>query len=128
MKRLILAALTLTAGLGVAQADQGADGAPSLWVLAEVDGQEARYAATLDLTADGLSGKAPCNRYFASLTRDGDSFFPGPIGATRMACPDIKAEAEYLARLSAITTAVEAGGVLILSGNGHELRFVPPSP
>ena len=31
---------------------------------------------------------------------------PGQIGATRMACLQIKGEAEYLALLSAVTTAV----------------------
>lgn len=123
MKRLILAVFALTACTGAGLADQ-----PAEWVLSSVDGVAPEYTATLDLSEPGrLAGQAPCNRYFAALTREGDSFQPGQIGATRMACLQIKGEAEYLALLSAVTTAVEQDGVLILTGAGHEMRFVPPT-
>lgn len=57
------------------------------WMLSLVDGQAVDYTATLSLAEPGrVTGQAPCNRYFADVTRDGASFKLGIIGATRMAC------------------------------------------
>ena len=96
------------------------------WMLSLVDGQTVDYTATLSLAESGrVTGQAPCNRYFADVTRNGASFKLGLIGATRMACLQIKGEAEFFQTLQAMETATEAPGQLTLSGAGHHMVFVP---
>lgn len=125
MLHKILTAFAVMASLAPAAYANGT--AQDQWVLASVDGQEPGYRATLDLSQPGkLSGMAPCNRYFGALTRDGTAFVMGPLGVTRMACPDLPAEAVFFELMAGVTTAEDVDGALILSGGGHELRFVPP--
>lgn len=130
MKRLLLAGLALTACVTTGGADETAlapDFSQMDWTLTEVDGKPPAYAATLNFGEAGrIVGQAPCNRYFAALTRESGRFQPGPIGATRMACLHMVGEAAYLALLSGIITAEQGPGLLILSGGGHEMRFVQP--
>lgn len=97
------------------------------WQLIEVDGKQPGWSATLNLGEPGMiSGQAPCNRYFGPVARKGDSFVPGAIAATEMACLHLQGEAEFFALLSGITKAEQAPGLLTLSGGGHQMRFVQP--
>jgi heat shock protein HslJ len=132
MKRLALASalgLLACAGLGYVVFSQTANLPITEWQLATVDGQAPGYGATLSLAEPGrVSGQAPCNRYFAELTRDGAGFVLGPIGATKMACDQMQGEAAFFAALGTVTAATEAPGVLELSGSGPILGFVPPKP
>ena len=130
MKQLFLAVLALTASLATSGADE-TDLAPDFskmdWQLVEVDGHPAAYRATLNFgETDRISGKAPCNSYFAALTREGDTFRLGAIAATRMACPDLDDETAFFEALSAVTTVEQTPGLLILSGGGHQLSWVQP--
>lgn len=123
------------AALALPSAAVLADGTPvtvgsanSEWVLAEVDGAAPDWSATLNLSEpDRVSGLAPCNRYFASVSRDGTAFALGPIGATRMACDALPAEQEFFRLLALMTTAEEQPDGLVLAGGGHQMRFVPPT-
>lgn len=130
MKRLLLAAAVLSACVASGGADETAlapDFSKMDWILAAVDGKPPGYSATLNLGAPGrLSGQAPCNRYFANVTREGEVFRPGAIGATRMACPDLAGEAEFLGILGLVTKAEQGPGLLTLSGGGHQMRWVQP--
>lgn len=97
------------------------------WVLAEVDGAAPGWSATLNLSEpDRVVGQAPCNRYFAPVSRDGTAFALGPIGATRMACDDLPAEQEFFRLLALMTSAEEQPDEVILTGGGHQMRFVAP--
>jgi heat shock protein HslJ len=128
--RLILACIALSACVSTGGADETAlapDFTKMDWRLVEVDGKAPGYEATLNLGEQGrITGQAPCNRYFADLTREGDRFTPGMIGVTRMACFQIKGEAEYFTALQGVTTQKLQPGRLTLSGGGHELVFVQP--
>jgi heat shock protein HslJ len=89
------------------------------WQLAEIGGVPFQGAATLTFPEDGrLAGEAPCNAYFADQTGEYPVFAPGPIGATRRACPGLPLELAYLAALERMTEARinEAGDQLTLSG------------
>lgn len=117
MKPVWMAALMLAACLETGKA--GTD-----WVLATVDGAAVGYTATLDLADPArISGQAPCNRYFADLSRDGDAFKLGMIGATRMMCLQIEGEAAFFQTLQGVDTAVETAETLTLSGAGHQMVF-----
>lgn len=119
MKHLWMAALMLAACVETGQA--GTD-----WVLASVDGAAVDYTATLSLAEAGrVTGQAPCNRYFADLTRDGAAFKLGMIGATRMACLQIKGEAAFFQTLQSIETAEQTATRLVLTGADHQMVFMP---
>lgn len=118
---LLTAALALSAC--VATAENGRD-----WVLDTVDGQPPGWRATLSLAEPGrIAGQAPCNRYSGPLERSETQFKVGALVATRMACPDLAGETAFLEMLSRIETVVETKDLLILSGAGHDMRFVPPT-
>lgn len=51
---------------------------------------------TLTVEGDRVSGSAGCNRYFGSVRESGPSELAiGPLGSTRMACPEPKMETEH---------------------------------
>ena len=129
MKHLVLfAALALSAC--VVSADDTAlspDSSKMDWKLTEVDGKRPDWSATLNLGEPGrIVGQAPCNRYFGPLSRDGDSFKVGALAATEMACAHLQGEGTFFAILGGMTKAEEKPGLLILTGGGHEMRFVQP--
>lgn len=97
------------------------------WQLAEVDGKAPGWSATINLGEVGqINGQAPCNRFFGPVTWQGDSFVPGQIAATEMACEHLNGETEFFALLAAVTHAEQMPGVLVLKGGGHQMRFVQP--
>jgi heat shock protein HslJ len=65
------------------------------WYATEVGGSPVSLLAgdrqphmLLDPAEKKAMGFAGCNNFFASYERDGSSLIFGPVGATRMACPD----------------------------------------
>lgn len=129
----LLIALALSAC--VASADETAlapDFSRMDWILAEVDGKNPGWTAMINLgeapenSAGRISGQAPCNRYFGPVVRAGDSFRPGAIASTQMACLHLEGEGEFFAILGGITKAEQGPGMLTLSGGGHVMRFVQP--
>lgn len=125
----LLALFTLAApGLSAQAPDCG----HGLWRLDAMDGAPVVAEITLDLSAPGrLAGQAPCNRYFADVAGDLPDFRPGPIAATRMACPDLATESGYLQALGTMTRAeLTIGLSLRLTGPGNRsLTFLPaPAP
>ena len=98
------------------------------WVLTVVDGAAPRYSATINLVEPSMiSGQAPSNRFSGPVARAGGSFVVGELAATRMACADLAGEAEFFALLARIKEAEEMPGLLILTGDGHEMRFAQPT-
>jgi heat shock protein HslJ len=76
-------------------------------------------AVTLTYAEGQLAGHAGCNRYFASA-QDGDmpgEIIIGPVGATKMACPDpqMAVENRFLAQLAGVTKYGFVVGRLALS-------------
>ena len=67
------------------------------WYLTQVGGSPVSLPAdgkqpymALDPTQKQATGFAGCNHFFGSYELDGSSLTFGPIGATRMACPDLE--------------------------------------
>ena len=120
---LLILAASLVLSACVASADNGTH-----WQLSTVDGKAPGWRATLDLGEAGrIAGQAPCNRFSGSLERSDEVFKPGDLAVTRMACPDLAAEAAFLALLAGIEQSAQTQDLLILTGGGHEMRFVPPT-
>ena len=89
--------------------------ADAVWVLQEIDGASFPARASLEFGKDGaVSGEAPCNIFSTNNSVPYPWFKAGPIAATKRACPDLKAEAQYLDALSRMTQIEVLGDVLIL--------------
>ena len=114
-------AFTLLSLIPACQADETL----RVWTLSEINGQPFPARATLTLSEKGaISGKAPCNRYSASMTVPYPWFEAGPIRSTKMACPDLTAEAQFFEALGAMTLSEVLGNVLILNTpEGRKMVF-----
>ena len=96
------------------------------WALTQIDGQPVAWRATINLDQPGkVTGQAPCNRYFADVISEGSSITVKPIGATRMACPDLAHESRFFELLQGLSAIDQTEAQLTLSGAGHELVFMP---
>lgn len=96
--------------------------------LVDVDGAAFGPRATITFPEAGrVVGQGPCNRYSAPQSEVYPWFNLGPIAATRMACPDLAAEAAFFDALAAMTLAEVAGNTLILTApDGREMVFRAP--
>ena len=93
--------------------------AGTVWELRELDGLAFGARETITFPEEGrIEGQAPCNRYFATQTAPYPWFEVRGIGATKMACSDLAAEARFFAALERVTLAEVLGDVLILSDEG----------
>ena len=98
------------------------------WQVVSLNGAPL-VGATLDLSEPGrVSGRAHCNQYFAEQSAPYPWFKVGPIGATRMACPDLENEQAYFDALSSMTLAEANGPVLILSNDDGDALVFEPAP
>lgn len=119
--------------------DLGADGSPSLaqplsvndpftdevFSLVSVQGQKASYPAQISFAGGRVAGQAPCNRFFADLIYGETRFEISNIGSTRMACPDLAAEAEFFDLLGKVTQADRRfGQITLFTETGESLYFV----
>jgi heat shock protein HslJ len=95
------------------------------YVLIAIDGVPFAANATLRFTHAGeITGQAPCNTYFAARTVPYPWFGMEGIGATRMACPELAAEAAYFTALEDMTQADVTGRTLALTNsNGRRMVF-----
>ncbi|MEH7827244.1 META domain-containing protein [Gemmobacter denitrificans] len=100
------------------------------WRVVQLDGKEFAARATLDLTEPGKAfGQAPCNRWFAGREGSLPELRFGAAGATRMACPDLDAEAAFLEALSRVRQAALEGDRLVLTGEaGLRMELQPATP
>ena len=99
--------------------------ADRIWTLVELDGKPFTARASIEFPEAGkIAGQAPCNRYFADLTVPYPWFETGPIGATKMACPDLDAEAQFFEALDTMSLSEVLNNTLILSTpEGREMVF-----
>lgn len=100
-------------------------GGDRLWSLTEIDGTSFPARATIRFGGDGkVTGQAPCNRYFTTQTAPYPWLELSPIGATKMACPELATESAYFDALSAMTLVEVSGDVMILSNeDGRKMIF-----
>jgi len=138
---VLLSAMVL-AGHGCCSA--GKAGAPSgvplentYWRLAELQGKEVlapdgRKEAHLTLLPGEkkVQGFGGCNGFFGSYELEGDRLSFGPVGSTRMACPDTgDMEIAFFQVLESATTFEIGGRILDLMGpEGSLARFQAGSP
>lgn len=126
MLRLVIA-LCLVLPLAACAPDETVTsyGGDRLWTLTEIDDAPFPSRATIRFGEEGkVSGNAPCNRYFTTQTAPYPWLELAPIGATKMACPDLAAETAYFTALAAMTLVEVNGDVMILSNEaGRKMVF-----
>lgn len=124
--RLALAVMALSA-LGACKDETvtGYGGADQIWHLESIDGAAFGARATLEFPAKGaLAGAGPCNTYSGRQTVPYPWFSAESVVTTKRACPELGAEALYLAALRDMSLVEVLGPVLILSNDaGREMVF-----
>jgi heat shock protein HslJ len=99
----------------------GQTAATDTWQLTQMNGDPILTKITMTFPEKGrIAGRAPCNNYFASQTAPLPWFEVSEIGATKMACPDLKLENTYFKTLQAMTLIERAGDTLLLSNDGPQ--------
>jgi heat shock protein HslJ len=90
------------------------------WAIVDIDGtQVGGEAYALQFDADGIHGRAGCNRFSGPYTQAGRTLTPGAIRSTRMACGDEVGghEAKVLRLLGGPVQIRHRGGmIMMLSG------------
>ena len=97
--------------------------------LQEINDTPFSAAATITFPTEGhIEGTGPCNRYSTTQTAPYPWFETGPIAATKRACPDLAAEADFFATLTRMTLIEVAGPHLLLTNDaGEMMSFVAAS-
>jgi putative lipoprotein len=102
------------------------------WAVEYIDGIEAlpERRATFRIDQSGrISGKGPCNGYFASAKVEGTALSIGQAGVTQMACaPELMAaeQALFTAFDKAASYRLDDGHLVIADKDGRDiLRFAP---
>lgn len=126
--KILLTLVVLLTALSACRKDETVrayGGGDRTWTLKILN--DAPFPATATLTfpkAGEIAGQGPCNRYFGAMTVPYPWFDAGPIGSTRMACPDMAAEDAFFAALEAVTLSEVLGDVMLLSNTeGVEMVF-----
>ncbi|HMB76946.1 MAG TPA: META domain-containing protein [Kiloniellaceae bacterium] len=101
ISRPLVVAAVLLSGLALAACEtSGAQGAGSRdnplkntsWLAEDIEGTAAagNVQSTLNVALDNqVTGSGGCNNYFGLAVIEGDSFSMGPVGSTKMACPEV---------------------------------------
>lgn len=71
-------------------------------------------------TGGEVIGHGGCNRFFGSYTQNGQALSFGPLASTRMACPDMTSEYNFLETLKNTRTAEATHLKLILKDEAGE--------
>ena len=86
---------------------------------------------TAEFAEGRVTGRAGCNRYFADYQFTDGTLKIGPVGATKMMCPDevMDWETEFLTSLeSAVRYEFADDRLLIIREDGEHLTFAPAKP
>ncbi|MEZ6972839.1 MULTISPECIES: META domain-containing protein [Aeromonas] len=114
-KKLTLLAALALGGCAMATGSKLTQLQASTWQLQGASGD----TFTLQVAGDKVAGKGGCNRYFGSITQQGDGVLAlGPMGSTRMMCMGELAGKEmlYLQTLEKVASFQISGQQLVLSG------------
>lgn len=118
----LAAALSLAACVTPALSDDEIEGVD--WHLVGLEGQDIDWRATLRFEDGKVGGKAPCNSWFGKTGATLPQVSIQAIGATRMACPDLKAESAYFEALQAMQRAeLDQGHLYLIGPEGRIMEF-----
>jgi heat shock protein HslJ len=118
----LLSALSLAACVTPALSGDEISGVD--WHLVGLEGLPVTFSAVMTFDGDQVGGKAPCNSWGGKNQTVLPAIRLGPIRVTRMACPDLAAEAAFFEALQAMQRAELDQGHLYLTGpEGRLMEF-----
>ena len=118
----LFAALSLAACVTPATSQAEIEGVD--WHLVGLEGQTVAWTASLRFEGDSVSGKAPCNSWGARNGASLPEVGIAAIRATRMACPDLKAESAFFEALQAMQRAeLDQGHLYFIGPEGRIMEF-----
>jgi heat shock protein HslJ len=122
-------------GVGASATTASFSLAGSEWLLADLGGAGVIDSIQATLTfpdANKVEGNGSCNRFFGTAKVSGDSIKLGPLGSTRMMCPDaeMNQETKYMNALQAAERFEWSAPYLLIYCKGLEkpLRFTRMAP
>lgn len=86
---------------------------------------------TAEFAEGRVTGRAGCNRYFADYRFTAGGLETGPVGATKMMCPDevMAWETEFLTSLASVVRyEFDGDRLLLIREDGEHLTFAPAKP
>lgn len=118
----LVAALSLAACVTPAMSSDEIAGVD--WHLVGLEGQTVDWTASLRIDGDAVSGKAPCNSWGARNGASLPAVSLAAIRATRMACPDMKAESAFFEALQSMQRAeLDQGHLYLIGAEGRIMEF-----
>ena len=75
------------------------------------------YEQFVAFKANGeVIGHGGCNRFFGSYTQEGNTLTFGPLASTKMACPNLKQEQEFMSALQSARSVEATHMRLVIKG------------
>lgn len=122
----LIATIALTAGCCNCRSYQKKTRRPlegTEWQLVQLDGRSVKAAPetfVLKLESGSISGFGACNRLMGSYkTGERRALKIGPLATTKMACPNLSQEQQFLRALESTTHYDMDGPMLLLLSNGE---------
>lgn len=122
----LIATIALTAGCCNCRSYQKKTRRPlegTEWQLVQLDGRSVKAAPetfVLKLENGSISGAGACNRLMGSYkTGERRALKIGPLATTKMACPNLDQEQQFLRALESTTHYDMDGPMLLLLSNGE---------
>ena len=122
----LIATIALTAGCCNCRSYQKKTRRPlegTEWQLIQLDGRSVKAAPetfVLKLENGSVSGAGACNRLMGSYTTgERRALKIGPVASTKMACPNLSQEQQFLRAIEATTHYDMDGPMLLLLSNGE---------
>lgn len=91
------------------------------WVLETLNGEKVKLTDSnseifiqFNEAEKRVNGRAACNRFFGNYEMDGNKLKFSPMGATRMACPDLQLENQFFQVLDGVDAYTIKDNVLTL--------------
>ena len=109
MKSLIILLCITLAGVGCNSSRNMAKLNGVKWVLQTLNGEEVKLTdqnseifIQFNEAEQRVNGRAGCNRFFGNYEMEGRKLKFSPMGATRMACPDLQIETAFFQMLDEV--------------------------
>lgn len=123
---LLLLCVALVGVVGCKSSKNGPKLYDVKWVLETLDGKKVQLTdgneemfIQFDEIQKRANGRAACNRFFGNYELDGSSLKFSPMGATRMACPDLQWETAFFQMLDGVDAYSIKDNILSFLSKGN---------
>lgn len=125
MRNLFVLLCITLAGVGCNSSKSMAKLSDVKWILQTLNGQEIKLSdpnseifIQFNEAEKRVNGRGGCNRFFGNYEMEGHKLKFSPMGATRMACPDLQKETEFFKMLDEVEDFSINANQLSFKSNG----------